>query len=161
LKSAPAREAAASAIADRRGPGGIDEAEPARLGQERVAGLAAAGEGEGEVVVHGAHAGGQLLARLGLVAVAGAEHVRHQHDVVLASDDARLRDGVGADALPVGLHEDGRALRLDALIMDDHALEPPAIDLVRHLLLGHVLSPRCFAGAILHATLHRTTPSHP
>jgi hypothetical protein len=64
------REAAARAIADRRLLRGIEEAELVRLGKKRVVGLATAGDGEGKVAVHGAHAGRQLLPCLGLVAVA-------------------------------------------------------------------------------------------
>jgi hypothetical protein len=48
----------------------IDETELIRLGKQRVIGPAAAADGEGEVVVHGAHAGHQFLRCLGLVAVA-------------------------------------------------------------------------------------------
>jgi len=100
-------------------------------------GLAAASEREGQVFVHGEHAGAQLVLRLRSGAIAGPEHVGHQHDIVLAGDGARLPDRVGTNALPVGLHENDRALCLHPVIIDDHALKLPAVECIRHFLLGH------------------------
>ena len=101
--------------------------------------------------MHGEHAGAQFVLRLRLCAIACAEHVGHQHDIILAGDGARLADGVGADAFPVGLHEDDRPLAGHAVVIDDHALELPAVDLdtatffsaiARSLFLADIYQPK-------------------
>ena len=99
--------------------------------------------------MHGEHAGAQLIDRFRLGAIACAEHVGHQHDIILAGHGARLADGVGAHAFPVGLHEDDRAFGGRCLVIDDHALERPAVDLIRHLLLRHRALPSFSVPAIL------------
>ena len=62
--------AAARAIADRHDLCRIGNAEFLRFGGQGVIGLAAAGEREGQIVVHGEHAGAQFIDRFRLGAIA-------------------------------------------------------------------------------------------
>ena len=64
-----------------------------------------------------------------------SKHIRHQHDVILASNDVGLSDRVLADASPVGLHKNHPTLRCYALVIDDHSCV--GRQLGTHLLLRH------------------------
>ena len=121
----------------------IRDAELICLGQQNAVPSIAARNGESQIIMNGQHACRQFFPWLGLVPIPGAKHVRHQHDVILAGHDVRLTDRVLADALPVGLHENDRTLRCYALVIDDHSVEMPASNLVRHLLLRHHNLPPC------------------
>src|SRR5580704_15347494 len=124
-------------------------------------GSLAAGDSERAIFVNGQHSGPQLIFVLWFFPIACAEHVGHQHHVVFTGDSTGLSDGIGADSLPVRLHENWRAFSSDAVVVDDHALELPAVNLVRHLFLSHFMLLLPFGGGRLTKSAVGDMPATP